>query len=73
MDTGSDVNFINQTTLETLYGHDEAHKRMRAMTELEFNMIGDAHYDATHSVDLDITAGSSKKFFPRTNFISTLR
>ncbi|KAK5682523.1 hypothetical protein LTS10_005651 [Elasticomyces elasticus] len=69
LDTGADANTINQSTLEALLGHDIAHQRMRSMTAAEFNMIGDAHFQATHSVDLDFVAGVSKKLFSKVNFI----
>ncbi|KAK3112793.1 hypothetical protein LTR53_010563 [Teratosphaeriaceae sp. CCFEE 6253] len=39
------------------------------MTEEQFNMIGDTHFDANHSVDLDFVAGVSKKLFSKVNFI----
>ncbi|TKA82586.1 hypothetical protein B0A55_01188 [Friedmanniomyces simplex] len=69
LDTGADVNTINLSTLETLLGHEMAHQRMRSMTEEQFSMIGDTHFDAAHSVDLDFVAGVSKKSFSKVNFI----
>lgn len=69
LDTGADVNTVNQSTLEALLGHDVARKRMRSMTEEQFNMIGDTHMTASHSIDLDFVAGASKKSFSKVNFI----
>jgi len=69
LDTGADVNTINQSTLVALFGQESASQRMRTMTEAEFNMIGDTHACATHSVDLDFIAGRSKKAFSKVNFV----
>ncbi|KAK4542024.1 hypothetical protein LTR36_007224 [Oleoguttula mirabilis] len=69
LDTGADVNTINLSTLEALLGEALAHKRMRTMTARQFDLIGDNHFDAKHSVDLDFVAGKSKKAFHKVNFI----
>lgn len=68
MDTGADLNLINQSTLEALLG-DKAHQRMRSMTAKQMNLIGDSHVSAQHSVDLDFVAGLSHKQFTRVNFV----
>lgn len=69
MDTGSDINTINRTTVNALLGH-SAHRLMRAMTEDDkCNLIGGKTFDAHYTINLSFSAGLSKKQFNDIKFI----
>ncbi|KAF2773207.1 hypothetical protein EJ03DRAFT_123677 [Teratosphaeria nubilosa] len=71
MDTGSDPNLIELSTLQRLLGSNYR-QRLRAMTQSEkdqYNLISGAKFIAKHSVDLEFEAGFAKKKFERVNFI----
>lgn len=69
LDSGSDVNCINKSTVEALLG-ESAHKHMRHLTaEEKFSFLAGKEWTATHSINLDFTAGSSRRAFHRINFI----
>ncbi|KAH9825922.1 hypothetical protein Tdes44962_MAKER03845 [Teratosphaeria destructans] len=71
MDSGSDPNLIELSTLERLLGAN-CKQRLRAMTQSErdqYNLISGAQFIAKHSVDLDFEAGFARKRFERVNFI----
>ncbi|KAK5126091.1 hypothetical protein LTR85_011446 [Meristemomyces frigidus] len=69
MDTGSDTNTINRSTLELLLGAENIDKHMFTMTEEGFNLIGGQTFGAKNCVKLDFWAGQSKKKFEKVYFI----
>ncbi|TKA34278.1 hypothetical protein B0A50_00258 [Salinomyces thailandicus] len=68
MDTGSDINLINRSTLEQLYGP-TTRTRLRRMPREDFALLGENFFSATHSVDLTFTAGRANKEFNDMNFV----
>lgn len=66
MDTGADVNTINESTLSALFGETSSNWKqplsespeLRGFTNL--SLIGDQHFEPTHFVELSFHAGSSR-------------
>lgn len=66
MDTGADVNTINESTLSALLG-DTAFNWKKPLSESpdlkdfhDLNLIGDQHFEPTHYVELSFHAGKNK-------------
>lgn len=66
MDTGADVNTINESTLSALLG-DTAFNWKKPLSESpdlkdfhDLNLIGDQHFEPTHYVELSFHAGKNR-------------
>ena len=66
MDTGADVNIINESTLSALFGHTAPNwkKPLKDNPELSgfanLGLIGDQHFEPTDYVELTFRAGTSR-------------
>lgn len=72
MDTGADSNVINRSTMDAIFGTDNAEKKLRTLTLAEkgdFSLVGNNKFSATHYAILDFRAGLSNKRFETVRFI----
>lgn len=69
MDTGSELNTINRSTLTALLGAENMKHRVQSMTEQDFNLINEQTLAVKNFVKLDFSAGQSKKKFEKVHFV----
>lgn len=71
MDTGADVNTINESTLSALFGHTASNYKKPLSNSPEWNgfthlsLIGDQHFEPEHYIELTFRAGAGRYVLER--------